>query len=244
MIIPKWNYAITKDETQVLNNHKDTETCGTCSMISPEHSPDTLHVSSTRHQPGSLRPPLSPQPEHSHPSHMAPDDHHPILYKTLSIFTPAQPKPEYPFSDPRKKKVRYITNGKRKRGIRLVSPQINHEGRGPRRQEKHIAAGPPLEWYNLPEGSKILALTVQDIDAPDPGPPEGFLLKEEEFGGEYAGIKEGFNDLKKHGWQAPKLPSHGHRIEFKLYALDEELNHGNKVTRDKVLEVIEGHVLG
>ncbi|PIN00208.1 hypothetical protein CDL12_27291 [Handroanthus impetiginosus] len=114
---------------------------------------------------------------------------------------------------------------------------------------------PPLELYNSPEGSKSLALTVQDIDAPDPcgpivpftiwvvvnipptvkGLPEGFSLKEEEFGGEYAGIKEGFNDLKKQGWQAPKLPSHGHRIEFKLYALDEELNHGNRVTRDKVL---------
>lgn len=59
--------------------------------------------------------------------------------------------------------------------------------------------------------------------------PEGFSGKEEEVGGEYAAIKEGNSDLKKPGWQPPKLPSHGHRIEFKLYALDDELNLGNKV---------------
>ncbi|KAL6534404.1 hypothetical protein OROHE_013329 [Orobanche hederae] len=153
--------------------------------------------------------------------------------------------------------------------FRLVSPNISHEGRLPRQymgegQGARRNISPPLEWYNLPLGTKSLALVVHDIDAPDPdgpivpfsiwvvvdipptvkGLPEGFSGREEDMGGEYAGIKEGYNDLKKHGWQAPKLPSHGHRIEFKLYALDGELDLGNKVTKDKVLEAIEGHVLG
>ncbi|MCI88877.1 UPF0098 protein MTH_273-like, partial [Trifolium medium] len=68
-----------------------------------------------------------------------------------------------------------------------------------------------------------------DIDAPDPdgpivpwthwvvvnipatvkGLPEGFSGKEE-MGGEYAGIKEGSNDLKQPGWCCPKMPTHGH----------------------------------
>ncbi|KAL0450988.1 UNVERIFIED_CONTAM: hypothetical protein Slati_1655200 [Sesamum latifolium] len=153
--------------------------------------------------------------------------------------------------------------------FRLASSNINHEGRLPRQYmgegqgaKKNIS--PPLEWYNVPEGTKSLALIVQDIDAPEPsgpivpfiiwvvvnipptlkGLPEGFSGKEEQMGGEYAEIKEGVNDLKKHGWEAPKLPSHGHRIEFKLYALDDELRLGNKVTKDKVLDAIEGHVLG
>ncbi|KAI3472818.1 hypothetical protein Pfo_029947 [Paulownia fortunei] len=153
--------------------------------------------------------------------------------------------------------------------FRLVSPHISHEGRLPRQYmgegqgaKKNIS--PPLEWYNLPTGTKSLALIVQDIDAPDPdgpivpwtiwvvvnipptvkGLPEGFSGREEEMGGEYAGIKEGNSDLKKPGWQAPKLPTHGHRIEFKLYALDDELDLGNKVTKEKVLEAIKGHVLG
>lgn len=148
--------------------------------------------------------------------------------------------------------------------FRLVCPGVsNQEGKFPRKYTdegqgalKNIS--PPLEWYNLPEGSKSLALVVQDIDAPDPdGPivpwtswvvmnippslnrlPEGLSGKVEEMGGEYAGIKEGNNDLKTPGWHVPKLPTHPHRLEFKLYALDDELNLGNKVLITKVFNSI------
>lgn len=117
----------------------------------------------------------------------------------------------------------------------------------------------------MPEGTKSLALVVQDIDAPDPegplvpwtcwvvvnispslkGLPEGFSRKEEELGGELGGIREGNNDLKVPGWHVPKLPSHSHRLEFKLYALDDDrLHFGSKVTKERVLETIEGHVIG
>ncbi|KAJ4978226.1 hypothetical protein NE237_009006 [Protea cynaroides] len=153
--------------------------------------------------------------------------------------------------------------------FRLVSPAIDHEGRLPRKYSgegqgalKNIS--PPVEWYNVPEGAKSLALVVQDIDAPDPsepivpwtvwvvvnipptlkGLPEGFSGKGEEGGGDYAGVKEGHNDWKAPGWRCPKLPSHGHRFEFKLYALDDMMHLGNKVTKEKLLDAIEGHVLG
>lgn len=53
--------------------------------------------------------------------------------------------------------------------FRLVSPAIHHEGRLPRKYTddgqgalKNIS--PPLEWYNVPEGTKSLALVVQDVD--------------------------------------------------------------------------------
>ncbi|KAL3830203.1 hypothetical protein ACJIZ3_019005 [Penstemon smallii] len=154
--------------------------------------------------------------------------------------------------------------------FRLTSSNISHEGRLPRQytdegQGAKRSISPPLEWYNLPQGTKSLALIVQDIDAAiDPtgpmvpctnwvvvnipatlkGLPEGFSGKEEEVGSDYVGIKEGNNDLKVPGWRVPKMPSHGHRLEFKLYALDDELHLGNKVTKEKVLEAIEGHVLG
>nr|GLL26960.1 uncharacterized protein LOC109157860 [Ipomoea trifida]GMC95407.1 UPF0098 protein CPn_0877/CP_0992/CPj0877/CpB0906-like [Ipomoea batatas]GME08933.1 UPF0098 protein CPn_0877/CP_0992/CPj0877/CpB0906-like [Ipomoea batatas]GME15562.1 UPF0098 protein CPn_0877/CP_0992/CPj0877/CpB0906-like [Ipomoea batatas] len=152
--------------------------------------------------------------------------------------------------------------------FRLVSPSISHEGRLPRKytdegQGAKMKLSPPLEWYNLPEGTKSLALVVQDIDAPDPeapivpwvvwvvtnipptlkGLPEGFSGKGEELGGEYAQIKEGQNDEKVPGWRVPKLPTHGHRIEFRLFALDDVLNLGNKPTKDKLLEAVEGHTL-
>ncbi|KAL2337711.1 hypothetical protein Fmac_012157 [Flemingia macrophylla] len=110
--------------------------------------------------------------------------------------------------------------------FRLVSPSISNEGKLPRQYtdegqgaKKNIS--PPLEWYNLPQGTKTLAVVVEDIDAPDPegpivpwthwvvvnipatvkGLPEGFSGKEEEMGGDYKGIKEGNND-----WKLPCLP--------------------------------------
>ncbi|KAJ4704382.1 putative Phosphatidylethanolamine binding protein [Melia azedarach] len=111
--------------------------------------------------------------------------------------------------------------------FRLVSPDINHEGRLPRKYtgegqgaKKNIS--PPLEWVFR----------------------KGFSGKEEELSGDYAGIKEGNNDWKIPGWRGPKLPNHGHRFQFKLYALDEEVNLGNRVTKERLLEAIQGHVLG
>ncbi|KAG6387778.1 hypothetical protein SASPL_152971 [Salvia splendens] len=98
--------------------------------------------------------------------------------------------------------------------FRLTLPGASQDGRLPRHYladgqgaKKNIS--PPVEWYNVPEGTKSLAL----------GLPEGFSGKEVE-----AGVKEGTNDLKKHGWEMPKMPNPGHRIEFKLLALDQELN--------------------
>ncbi|XP_073281646.1 uncharacterized protein [Primulina huaijiensis] len=152
--------------------------------------------------------------------------------------------------------------------FRLASSNIEAEGRLPRQyteegQGAKKNLSPPLEWYNVPEGTKSLALIVLDVDAPDPagpivpwtvwvvvnippslkGLPEGFSGKKEESG-DYAHVIEGYSDLKKPGWNGPKLPDHGHRFEFKIYALDDELHLGNKVTKDKVVEAIEGHVLG
>ncbi|KAL8517212.1 hypothetical protein ACS0TY_015443 [Phlomoides rotata] len=153
--------------------------------------------------------------------------------------------------------------------FRVVLPGVSQEeGRLPRQytaegQGAKKGISPPVEWYNVPDGTKSLALVVQAIDAPEPegpewtiwvvenipatlkGLPAGFSGKEEAAGGEHEGIKEGNTDMKRLGWQPPKMPTQGgHRIEFKLYALDDELNLGNKVTKDKLLDAMEGHVLG
>ncbi|KAI3850935.1 hypothetical protein MKX03_007358 [Papaver bracteatum] len=88
-------------------------------------------------------------------------------------------------------------------------------------------SSPPLEWHNVPDGTKSLAIVVQDLDSdvipwtawvvinipPSlKGLPEGFSCKGEELGGDYAEIQEGHND--------------------------------QKVTKEKLIEAVEGHVLG
>ncbi|KAK3227359.1 hypothetical protein Dsin_007221 [Dipteronia sinensis] len=120
-----------------------------------------------------------------------------------------------------------------------------------RRQEEHITT---FGVVQRPRRTKSLALVVEDIDAPDPndpivpwthwvvvnippslkGLPEGFSGKEEEVGGDFAAIKEGKNDWKVPDWRGPKLPNHGHRIQFKLYALDDEMHLGNTGDEGKI----------
>ncbi|GJM88853.1 hypothetical protein PR202_ga05426 [Eleusine coracana subsp. coracana] len=154
--------------------------------------------------------------------------------------------------------------------LRLVSHQIaSQDGRLPRQysaegQGAKKDISPPLEWYGVPEGTKSLALVVQDVDAPDPdrpvvpwthwvvanippdtkGLPEGFSGGGAGAGREFGGLQEGVNDWKQPGWRGPVPPSRGHRIQFRLYALDDEVHLGNKVTADKLMDAIEGHVLG
>lgn len=139
--------------------------------------------------------------------------------------------------------------------FKLVSPTIDNGGRLPRKytnggQGALKDVSPPLEWYNVPDGTKTLALVVEDADAtsePD-GPavpwthwvvvnippsvkrlPEGLSNKDESLGREYEQIKEGTNDWKVPGWCGPVHQSGNHRIVFRLYALDDEMHLGNKV---------------
>ncbi|THG15278.1 hypothetical protein TEA_022157 [Camellia sinensis var. sinensis] len=125
--------------------------------------------------------------------------------------------------------------------FRFVSPTIHHLGRVPR---KYTGAKKDL-WPIMPWAHWV----VVNIPPTLRGLPEGFSGKEEEVGGDYGGIKEGHNDWKVSGYRGPKMPTFGHhppghRLEFTLYALDEDLHHGNKVAKEKLLDAIEGHVLG
>ncbi|XP_074321740.1 uncharacterized protein LOC141658886 [Silene latifolia] len=153
--------------------------------------------------------------------------------------------------------------------FRMVSPAVNKEGKLPRwctddGQGAKRNISPPIEWYNIPKETKSLALVVQDIDAPDPssplvpwtiwvvadipptlkGLPEGFSGKNDKLSGEYEKVVEGNNDDKIPGWRVPMMPNPGHRIEFRLYALDDEVHLGRTVTKERLLDTIQGHVIG
>lgn len=113
---------------------------------------------------------------------------------------------------------------------------------------------PPLEWADLPEGTQSLALICDDPDAPSgtwvhwvvfnlpadaAGLPERVPM-EPEIGN---GGRQGRNDFRRIGYGGPCPPGGTHRYYFKLYALDAFLDEDPGITRDELLEAMEGHIL-
>ena len=56
-------------------------------------------------------------------------------------------------------------------------------------------------------------------------------------------IINGKNDFGELGYGGPAPPDKRHTYIFKLYALDAKLNLENGVTKDKVENAMEGHIL-
>ncbi len=138
--------------------------------------------------------------------------------------------------------------------LRISSTAFQHMGSIP---SKYTADGenisPPLAWSGVPEGTKSLALIVDDPDAPGNVwvhwvlydiPPGAGGLKEGVSSSELPpGTREGLNDWGKKGYGGPSPPSGTHRYFFKLYALDTVLPELGRPTKAALEAAMEGHVL-
>ena len=117
---------------------------------------------------------------------------------------------------------------------------------------------PPLAWSGVPEGTRSLALVVEDPDAPDPAAPKttwthwvlydlpasASALPEAVAASQLpAGTRAGSNDFKKTAYDGPCPPIGRHRYVHRLYALDTVLPDLGHPTRAQLLQAIEGHVL-
>lgn len=117
---------------------------------------------------------------------------------------------------------------------------------------------PPLEWSGVPEGTKSLVLVMDDPDAPDPDAPQmtwvHWLLYNlpPDIQGLDAGITDsqlppntlqGLNSWEKTGYGGPCPPIGRHRYFFKLYALDRVLDDLRRPDKDRLLKVLEGHIV-
>lgn len=117
---------------------------------------------------------------------------------------------------------------------------------------------PPLSWTGIPQGTKSLALTVFDPDAPDPAAPkmtwvhwvlynmpaDAIGLPQGVAGTDLpAGTRQGVNDWRRIGYGGPCPPIGRHRYFFKLYALSTELPDLGKPTRAELEKAMRGHVL-
>jgi Raf kinase inhibitor-like YbhB/YbcL family protein len=108
---------------------------------------------------------------------------------------------------------------------------------------------PPLTWSDVPEGTRSLALVVDDPDAPRGtfthwlawgiDPAAGGLREGE------APPVEGKNDFGEVGWRGPcPPPGHGpHRYLFRLHALEAELDVPSGADKAEVQRALDGRAL-
>ncbi|AXB79016.1 YbhB/YbcL family Raf kinase inhibitor-like protein [Novosphingobium sp. P6W] len=134
----------------------------------------------------------------------------------------------------------------------LGSPAFGDRGRLP---DRFTADGggvsPPLIWDTPPTGTKMLALVVEDPDAPAPHPlihailwgidPTERSLAEGALAGTDAGSASiGRNSYLASGWLPPDPPTgHGeHDYVFQLYALGEAPDLGAHPGRGAVIDAL------
>lgn len=136
--------------------------------------------------------------------------------------------------------------------IELTSPAFEDGGRIPERYTGEGAdLSPPLEWKGVPDGADVLALLVEDPDAPGStfthwvaGDFDASINGFEE-GDVPASAVEGTNDFDDIGWRGP-LPPEGdgpHRYFFLLYAANQPLNIEEGATADELREALGDKVI-
>jgi len=105
---------------------------------------------------------------------------------------------------------------------------------------------PPLEVENIPEGTKSLALIMEDPDAPR-GTFDHWLVwnisPNEAIAEQTNPGISGTNDFGKTGYGGPCPPSGVHRYFFKVYALDTKLELLAGADKKTLLEAMNGHIL-
>jgi Raf kinase inhibitor-like YbhB/YbcL family protein len=135
-------------------------------------------------------------------------------------------------------------------GLEITSGAFDHGGSIPPR---HSCEGenvsPPLSWAGVPDGTRSLALIVDDPDAPvgtfthwlawGIDPAAGGLADGE------AAPREGRNGFGTVGYGGPcPPPGHGrHRYFFRLQALDVDLDLEAGADREELERALGGHVL-
>ncbi len=120
---------------------------------------------------------------------------------------------------------------------------------------------PEISWSNLPRGTAQLALILDDpvvamlqpfvhwiaynIPASASGLPEGLSPDAIVTYPGLEGMINGANGIRRSGYFGPRPPVDGkvHTYNFRIYALDHELNLADGLNKASLLDAMRGHIL-
>ncbi len=133
--------------------------------------------------------------------------------------------------------------------MKITSSVFKHDGKIP---SKYTCDGenisPPLQFVDVPTESKILALVMDDPDAPM-GTFDHWVvwnlspdLESIEEGEEPKGV-QGTNGFGNMGYGGPCPPSGEHRYFFKLYALKVKIDLPVSSRKKELENALEGNVI-
>jgi len=119
-----------------------------------------------------------------------------------------------------------------------------------------VDVSPAVAWADVPEGTKELAIIMDDPDAPTSEPWVHWVMYKipadvkglAEGAGKPGGAEgvQGANTFGNNGYNGPMPPKgHGvHHYHVKVYALDQGVSLGTGADKGALLAAIKGHVLG
>ncbi|MBI2043874.1 YbhB/YbcL family Raf kinase inhibitor-like protein [Candidatus Pacearchaeota archaeon] len=124
---------------------------------------------------------------------------------------------------------------------------------GTRIPKKYTCEGedisPPLQIVGVPDGTKSLALIVEDPDSPEGTwihwlvwniAPDTLKIEEEQL--PYGAI-QGVNGFRENKYGGPCPPNGVHKYFFKLYALDIDVNLSDTSGKKELEDIMNGHIL-
>lgn len=151
-----------------------------------------------------------------------------------------------------------ITDANAAMALALTSSAFAQGGKIP---SKYTCEGddisPPLNFAGIPDGTRTLALIVDDPDAPDPQAPKRVWVHWVLFNIPAAtpglpedasrkslpqGAVSGLSDKGETGYHGPCPPVGRHRYFFKLYALDTALP-AKPMTKTELERAMKDHIL-
>ena len=131
--------------------------------------------------------------------------------------------------------------------LKLTSSAFSDGGEIPREcGYKNGNEEPPLTISGTPEGTKSLALIMDDPDAMEPAGKVWVHWVVWNIVGSTIDLKkchQGMTDFGEVGYGGPAPPDKRHTYVFKLYALDSELDLPDKSTKADVEKAMEGHII-